>query len=71
MANPQDSGTFENWITDRIGFVVVPPKSGDTGDFEKTITDRLFFVEYQEAAAVFVPELPKVIEQAVNRASTY
>ena len=51
MANPQDTGTFEGTITDRIDFVDVAPKSGNTGDFEATITDRLDFMDYVKAAA--------------------
>lgn len=46
MANPKDSGTFDYWITDRIGFKSVPPRSGNTGDFEKWITDRIGFEFY-------------------------
>jgi hypothetical protein len=46
MANPQDQGSFDYWITDRIPFTVAPPKSDDTGDFEKWITDRIYWWEY-------------------------
>lgn len=51
MANPQDQGTFDYWITDRISFTVARPKSGDTGDFENWITDRIYWWEYAESAA--------------------
>lgn len=52
MANPQDPGTFEYFITDRITFQNVPPKSGDTGDLEKWFTDRMRFEDYVEQAVV-------------------
>ena len=51
MANPEDPGEFELWITDRIGFQNIPPLSGDTGDFESWITDRIYFEDYVEAEA--------------------
>ena len=51
MANPQDPGTFDIWITNRLSFRTVVPKSGNTGDFEKWITDRIRFSDYVEAAA--------------------
>lgn len=51
MANPQDTGTFDYWITDRLTFQDVPPKSGDTGDFENWIWDRGFWEDYVEATA--------------------
>ena len=46
MANPQDPGTFDFWITDRILFQDAPPKSGDTGDFDRWITDRIYWRNY-------------------------
>lgn len=52
MANPQDPGTFENWITNRITFEDIPPKLGDTGDFEKWITNRIYWQDYVESALV-------------------
>jgi len=52
MANPADPGEFELWITDRIFFQNVPPKTGDTGTFEAWITDRIYFEDYVEQAAV-------------------
>jgi len=57
MANPADQGTFDYWITDRISFIVAPPKSGNTGDFDKWITDRIQFHEYaeQQAEATRIP----------------
>lgn len=51
MANPQDPGTFDYWITDRLTFQGAPPRSGDTGDFEKWLWDREFWEDYVEAAA--------------------
>ena len=47
----QDSGTFDLWITGRIPFDAITPKSGSTGDFDRWITDRLHFDTYQEVAA--------------------
>ena len=59
MANPQDPGTFEFWITDRITFQAIPPKSGDTGDFEKWLWDRGYWEDYVEQAAVArIPRIP-------------
>ena len=43
MANPQDTGTFDGWITDRLYFGTLQPPSGDTGTFDQWITDRLYF----------------------------
>jgi hypothetical protein len=52
MANPQDAGTFEDWVTDRIPFNIIPPRAAaqDTGTFEDWITDRMHFNVYAEAA---------------------
>lgn len=44
--NPQDTGGFEYWITDRIFFMQIPQKDGDTGEFEQWITDRIYFEDY-------------------------
>lgn len=64
MAYTVDLGTFEYWITDRIPFDVLPPKSGNTGDFEKWLTDRLPFEVYVEAEeAVRIPRHPATIFQ--------
>lgn len=52
MANPADPGTFDYWITDRLTFVTVPPKSGNTGTFDQWITDRQTFEDYVATAAV-------------------
>jgi hypothetical protein len=54
MANPEDPGTFEYWITDRITFQDIPPLSGDTGDFESWLWDRQYWEDYVEAAAAAV-----------------
>ena len=54
MANPKDSGTFDYWITDRITFATIPPKSGDTGTFDKWITDRIYWRDYVEAVVAAV-----------------
>lgn len=51
MANPQDPGKFEHWITDRRTFKTVPPKSGDTGDFEKWLGNREYWEDYVKAPA--------------------
>jgi len=45
------TGSFEQWITDRIDFEEIHPKSGDTGDFEAWITDRIDFSTFVEAEA--------------------
>lgn len=59
MANPQDPGTFDYWITDRITFQVARPKTGDTGDFEKWLTDRIYWHDYAETAAIIrIPRPP-------------
>lgn len=52
MANPQNPGTFDYWITDRLTFATLPPKTGDTGTFDQWLTDRVTFADYVEAAAV-------------------
>lgn len=49
MANPQNTGTFDFWLTDRLTFATPPPKTGDTGTFDAWITDRLYFEDYVEA----------------------
>lgn len=54
MANPQSPGTFDAWITDRLTFATLTPKTGDTGGFDAWITDRLYFADYVEAADVLV-----------------
>ena len=57
MPNPQDDGTFEQWITDRIDFKTGKPRSGNTGDMEQWITDRIDFSEYQ-TGEIHVPRPP-------------
>lgn len=52
MPNPQDTGTFERWITDRIFFQDVPPRRGDTGDFEKWLWNREYWEDYLETPLV-------------------
>lgn len=54
MANPADVGTFDVWITDRLAFQTVKPKTGDTGDFDSWITDRLYWHDYVETEAAGV-----------------
>lgn len=51
MANPADVGTFDVWISDRLAFQTLKPKSGDTGDFDSWISDRLYWHDYVETAA--------------------
>lgn len=58
MANPADPGTFDLWITNRIGFKVTPPKSGETGDFERWVTNRIDFGVYVEAEVVVSQAYP-------------
>lgn len=55
MPNPQAPGTFNYWITDRIMFQTLTPKSGKTGDFEKWITDRQYWHDYVEVTAAPAP----------------
>lgn len=55
MANPQDTGTFDYWITDRITFQDTLPKSSDTGTFETWLWDRKTWATYVEAAAAPPP----------------
>ena len=43
-------GTFDYWITDRLTFQTIAPKSGSTGDFDRWITDCIAFRDYVEAA---------------------
>lgn len=43
MANPQDPGEFDLWITGRMTFKTIPPKEGDTGDFEKWLLNREYW----------------------------
>lgn len=50
MANPEDVGTFDLWITGRVQFGSTRPKADDTGDFDRWITDRISFETYQVAA---------------------
>lgn len=52
MANPKDPGTFDYWITDRLTFSTLPPKSGNTGTFDYWIADRQYFLDYVETEAV-------------------
>jgi len=47
MANPAVSGTFEYWITDRIGMTVIRPITGHIGAFEGWTTERIYYSEYQ------------------------
>ena len=54
MSNPQDPGTFDFWITNRLTFRTVVPKSGNTGDFEKWITDRIRFSDYVSASVTII-----------------
>lgn len=49
MANPQDTGTFDYWIADRIMFETIPPRAGNTGTFDGWLTDRIYFHDYVEA----------------------
>lgn len=51
MANPKDSGTFDYWITNRITFESIPPKSVNTGTFDSWITNRLYFEDYSESVS--------------------
>lgn len=62
MAEPQDTGLFDAWITDRIYFQVVPPRTGSTGEFESWITDRIYYRDYVEAELVPpVPPAPPIV----------
>ena len=63
MANPEDVGTFDLWITDRIQFSIAKPKTSDTGDFDRWITDRIPFETYQIAVAVLDERLVSKILQ--------
>lgn len=56
MANPQDTGTFDRWITQRIYFRVGPPTTnfGTTGQFNSFITRRIHFPDYVEKLEVKV-----------------
>lgn len=58
MAEAQDTGLFDAWITDRIYFQVVPPRTGSTGEFESWITDRIYYRDYVEAELVPPPPVP-------------
>ena len=51
MANPQNPGTFDSCLTDRIPLQTIAGKSGSTGDFDRWYTDRLAIDVYVEAAA--------------------
>lgn len=66
MAEPQDTGLFDGWITDRIYFQVVPPRTGSTGEFESWITDRIYYRDYVEAE--LVPPEPPVVPPARRHA---
>jgi len=50
MANPQDTGTFDYWLTGRISFATIPPRTGNTGTFDDWPADRVYFHDYVEAA---------------------
>lgn len=62
----QDTGTFEQTITDRIDFQDVHPRTGSNGDFEQTLTDRIDFEDYVEAVAV-AAVFPEVLFKAMFR----
>jgi len=47
----QDTGTFDEWIADRVYFGTLEPRSGNTGTFDEWLTDRIYFDAYQEVAA--------------------
>lgn len=60
MANPQDTGGFENWAGSRLPLAVAQPKSGTTGTMEYWLAARLplnIFVA-TTAAAPAVLHLP-------------
>jgi hypothetical protein len=55
MADPKDTGTFDFWISDRIGPTVAAPKSGGTGEFDRWISDQLTFNYAVYAVTVVKP----------------
>lgn len=64
MAEPADTGTFEQWITNRIDFETHHPATGGDGDFEQWITDRIDFAEYVEQEEVArIPRHPAYFYQ--------
>lgn len=62
MPNPQDTGSFDFWITSRIAFQDIPPKSGDTGDFDIWLWDRGYWEDYvEETTCPPIPPVPPIV----------
>ena len=51
MANPQNSGVFNKWITNRIPFKILTPKTIETGLINTWVTSRIPFNIIVEPAA--------------------
>ena len=46
MTNPQDTGSFDFWITARKIFETIPPKVGNTGDYEAWLSEDIYWHDY-------------------------